>query len=215
MTTVTIVTPWRDHPELAGDYWAAMNAGRPDEVLVIDNGSTPFLRFPQSNCDGYLIRREENLGFARASNIGLRKARSDAVLFVNNDVVMTGRDWLGKLTAAFEPGVLVGASLRFDAHGQVDGRGFPYLDGWCVGGMRDDLVALGGFDESFDEPAYFSDNDLSFRARTMGMRLREVRVGLVHKGNRTAGPGSQPHVVAVSRANFERFAAKVRATVAA
>jgi hypothetical protein len=108
--------------------------------------------------------------------------------FLNNDIeVRRSRMALRSLVAAVEPGVLAGARLRNDAHGSVDGHPFPYLDGWCLAGIRADLLEIGGFDETFDEPAYYSDNDLCLRARIAGMRLRECPVGLLHKENRTAG----------------------------
>lgn len=175
---LTAVTPWLNHPELADDYWEAISQAGPGvAALVIDNGSDPPL--PNAH------RLEYNAGFSEASNIGLRLATTDAVLFLNNDIACTARGWAQPIREALEPGVLVGCKLRFDAHGDVDGQQFPYLDGWCLAGMTDDLRALGGFDESFQEPAYYSDNDLCFRARLEGMVLREVPVGLVHKGGQT------------------------------
>ncbi|MCR4339228.1 MAG: glycosyltransferase, partial [Gemmatimonadaceae bacterium] len=130
--TTAIVTPWVDHPELVEDYMAAVADGPPDELLVIDNGSTPPLDFAA-------VRFEENRGFTAASNAGLAAARTDAVLFLNNDVVMTRPGWLDMIRDALEPGVLIGARLRYDRHGDVDGQPLPYLDGWCLAGMTADL----------------------------------------------------------------------------
>ena len=58
--------------------------------------------------------------------------------------------------------------LRFGRHADVDGEQFPYIDGWCLAGMREDLLRLGGFDEGLDEPAYYSDNLLCLEARAAG-----------------------------------------------
>jgi GT2 family glycosyltransferase len=154
------------------------------------------------------VRSDVNLGFAKACNLGLRLAQTDAVLFLNNDIEMTAPNWLDGIRAALEPGVLVGARLRNDPHAWVEGTALPYLDGWCLAGMRDDLLELGGFDEDFDEPSYYGDNDLCLRARAAGMRLREVRVGLRHLENVTAGHGDA--VTAATRANYERYAARAR-----
>jgi GT2 family glycosyltransferase len=194
--------------ELADDYWAAMNAAQPDEVLIIDNASDPFLRFPQSECEGRILLQRENLGFARSSNLGLRQARTDAVAFINNDIEMIREDWLERLTFQVAPGVLVGAQLRSDPHAAVDGERFPYLDGWCVAGMRDDLLDLGGFAETLEEPAYYSDNLLSLEARAAGMTLLEVAGGLRHKLNQTAK--TNPNVRAATLANQARYQARVR-----
>jgi len=201
-TTIAIVTPWLDHPELLDDYAAAVRCrSHRDQLIVVDNGSSPAVGLPG-------VRLDRNVGFAAACNLGLQEAATDAVLFLNNDVLMTRSDWLARIRDAVEPGVLVGAELRYDPHGTVDGEPLPYLDGWCLAGMRDDLAELGGFDESFDEPAYYSDNDLCLRARAAGMSLREVRVGLQHKLNVTAGHTAE--VSAATVANRARFAERAR-----
>lgn len=132
------------------------------------------------------------------------------MVFLNNDIQATAADWLRPLRAALEPGVLVGANLRHEPHGAVDGQPLPYLDGWCLAGMRDDLLDLGGWDEEYMEPSYYGDNDLSLRARAAGMTLREARVTLRHKQNGTAGAATDPQVAAVTAANRGRFAVKAR-----
>ena len=86
----------------------------------------------------------------------------------------------------------------------------PYIDGWCLAGMREDLLELGGFDEELAEPAYYSDNLLCLEARAAGMTLRDVDVSLVHKLNVTAGPGHSPSVQAASVANRSRYLARAR-----
>jgi GT2 family glycosyltransferase len=202
--SVTVVTPWLNHEELLSDYAKAVEGA--DEVLVVDDGSDPPLDFAA-------IRSEETVGFSQACNAGLAEASCDVVLFLNNDVVSRRPDWMFRLVDAVEPGVLVGAKLRHDEHGDVDGARFPYLDGWCLAGMRDDLRALGGFDEDYMEPAYYSDNDLCLRARLAGMTLREVRVGIHHLVGATM-PLDDPRKTLATEVNFERFAEKVRELVA-
>ena len=202
--TVAIVTPWLDHLELADDYFEAvlpeMKEG--DELLVVDNASEPPLLFGT-------IRSETNLGFVGGSNLGLTEASADAVLFLNNDVALGCRGWLEEIRQALEPGVLVGP-MRYDAHADVDGTKLPYLDGWCLAGMREDLLALDGFDETLAEPAYYSDNLLCLEARATGMTLREVKVGLHHKESATSRPGVNPQVQIASAANRARYVARAR-----
>lgn len=204
MVTLTVCTPWHNHLEFTRDYWLAMREADAT-VLIIDNGSEP----PLPNA----VRLSSNSGFSHACNVGLWLAQTDAVLFLNNDVAATSRDWLDRLRAALEPGVLIGANLRDDAHGGVDGQALPYLDGWCLAGMRAELLSLGGFDEDFAEPAYYSDNDLSLRARAAGMTLREVRVGLVHKLNGTASR-ADPQTIRATELNRDRFMSRARSLLA-
>ncbi len=210
MTTIAIVTPWTDHLELADDYFEAvlpeMESG--DENIIVDNGSQPPLRFAFSPSPG------ANLGFSGGCNYGLRHATADAVLFLNNDIVVEAPGWLSDVREALEPGVLVGP-IRRGLHASVDGRPIPYIDGWCLAGMREDLLRLGGFDETLTEPAYYSDNLLCLEAESTGMELRDLRVGLRHLQNRTAGSQWEPSVQAASSDNRARYQARARDVLAA
>ncbi len=188
--TVAVVTPWLNRHDLIRDYEIAMDAGRPDELVVVDNGSDPAIPLPG-------IRLEHNTGFSAASNVGLHATTADIVVMLNNDIVATRANWLKQIKDAVEPGVLAGPILYVD--------GYPYIDGWCLAGMREDLIDLGGFDETLQEPAYFSDVLLSLEARAAGMTLRDMRPGLRHLANQTAGPAHQPNVMAASAANRAVF----------
>jgi len=85
-------------------------------VIVVDDASEPALRFAS-------LSLKSRQGFQRACNRGLRAAKSDAVLFLNNDVTMTDAGWLDAIRRELRPGVLVGAQLREkEGHAQVDGR---------------------------------------------------------------------------------------------
>jgi GT2 family glycosyltransferase len=198
--SITIVTPWKNHrEELERAYFSAIRVVDA-ELLIVDDGSDPPLP------NGIRPRQP---GFAGACNAGLYTARTDAVLFLNNDIVAHAKDWIEPIRDALEDGVLVGGNLVNSPHGRVDGEPMPYLDGWCLAGMTDDLLELEGFDETFDEPSYYGDNDLCFRARLAGMRLREARVQLEHLRNRTIGVPDQ-RVRDVTLRNKARFEARVR-----
>ena len=90
MTSITIVTPWLEHPELVADYTDAVlpELQDHDEVIVVDNGDAPSLPFAR------MITADVNLGYAKGSNLGLGHAATDAVLFLNNDVRLGRRGWL-------------------------------------------------------------------------------------------------------------------------
>lgn len=201
--TTAIVTPWLNHPELWDDYQRVIEDAQPEELLIVDNASDPPLEFAT-------ITLERNLGFAGGSNAGLEAATADVVVFLNSDVALTQTGWLQTLTAELELDVLVGAMLRVDAHTRVDGQIVPYLDGWCLAGLRDQLVSLGGFDDTLMEPSYYSDNMLCLEARAAGMTLREVPVGLRHKGGVTSQPASNPLVHQASVANRQRYLDRAR-----
>ncbi len=199
--TITIITAWHNHRELERDYFQAVFCVDAPHI-IIDDGSDP----PVPNAI-----QNRKPGFTSAWNMGLELARTDAVLFLNNDVIAHGPDWIEPIRDLLEPGVFVGAQLRYDLHGQVDGEPMPYIDGWCFAGMRDELNELGGWDESYAEPAYYGDNDLSFRARMAGITLKEARgVQLEHLRGRTIGMVHDSATRAITLANKAKFEARVR-----
>ncbi len=198
--TITIVTAWKNHRELERDYFTAIRLAEAD-VLIVDDHSEP----PLPNA-----LRARKPGFSPSCNAGLAASRTDAVLFLNSDIVAQERDWIEPIRELLEPGVFVGPQLRYDRHGSVDGQPMPYLDGWCLAGMRDDLDMIGGWDESFDEPSYYGDNDLSFRARMVGITLKEARVPITHLRDTKPPMMPSPHVQEVTLRNKARFEARVR-----
>lgn len=204
--SVSIITPWRDHPEFMDDYRTAVETVSPTEVLVIDDGSKVPI-------DSAAHRFEEPVGFSRACNKGLELATGDVVIFLNNDIRMIRADWLDMILQAVEPGVIVGPQMRNDAHTIVDGHVIPYLDGWCLACMREDFHALGAWDTTYHDPPYFGDNDLCLRAKTAGMELREVRFGLEHLLNGTSDddPAGRMEVTLANRRIYEQ---RVRALLA-
>ena len=200
---IAIVTPWHNHQELEADYFAAVSvAGEQDELIIVDCGSEPRLEFAT-------VYPGANLGFSGGSNYGLDCTSADAVLFLNNDIRKVRDDWLDEIRDALELGVLVG-QLRNGLHTAVENTFLPYLDGWCLAGMREDLLSLGGFDETLEEPAYFSDNLLCLEARARGMTLVDLRIGLEHLENVTAGPAWDSRVQAATTSNRARYQARAR-----
>lgn len=203
--SVAIVTPWLDHPELWDDYDEALRwSGGYDELILIDNHSDPPLEFAT-------VRVQENLGFAGACNLGLDLADSEFVVFLNNDIQLVRKGWLTEIVETLDanPATLVGAQLRFDRHADLDGINFPYLDGWCLAGLRSDLLELGGFNTDLQEPAYFSDNLLCLEARAAGFTLIEVPGGLYHKLNQTA-KRNDPTTRAATLANMAVYQDRAR-----
>lgn len=209
MKSITIVTPWLEHQELAADYTDAVlpELLDHDEVIVVDNGGAPGFPYART------ITGDVNLGFARGSNLGLGHAATDVVLFLNNDVRLGRRGWLDRIREAVKQGVLVGP-LRDPEHAAVDGTRFPYIDGWCLAGMTDDLLDLGGFDHRLQEPAYYSDNLLCLAAREAGMSLRHLNVGLHHKLSATAGPDGNPSAAPAAAHNRALYISRARSVLA-
>jgi hypothetical protein len=87
-----IIVSWnaRRHLENCLNSLRANGGSAIGEVLVVDNasadGSAEMVEklFPEVT----LIRANENLGFARANNLGIQRARGDLLALINSDVVV-------------------------------------------------------------------------------------------------------------------------------
>ena len=106
------------------------------EIIVVDNashdGSQDALRerFPEVK----LIENDENLGFAKANNIGFAAARGKAVCLVNTDVIalsgVIDRLW-EYLTANPEVGMVGPRTLNREMEVRQNCRRFPTISNAC------------------------------------------------------------------------------------
>jgi len=109
-------------PACLSSLGPALGEGQP-EIIVVDNHSTDGSpELVDSSFPGVrLIRETENLGYARANNIGIRAGRGDYLLFLNTDTVMPEGS-LAALLSALETrpdAGAVGPALRSRAGYQV------------------------------------------------------------------------------------------------
>lgn len=106
------------------------------EVIVVDNGSEPsdVDRISRLFPPPRVIRSRENLGFTGGNNLGMRVARGEYVLLLNNDTEVEP-DFLEPLVAAMEADRRVGAAspkIRY-FH---DPERIQYAGGTAVDGLR-------------------------------------------------------------------------------
>ncbi len=91
---LSVVIPHLNQPAALGRCLDSLAAGhrRPDEVLVVDNGSTAL---PLAVCDrpGVRLLQEAEPGPGPARNRGVAAARGDAVAFIDADC-LADPDWL-------------------------------------------------------------------------------------------------------------------------
>lgn len=188
---------------------------QPGEIVVVDNGSVDGSMgllerdFPHV----HVIRLPENVGFARANNIGIEHTSGDRVALLNNDTVADAH-WLAELNRALDDhgdvgscaskmlnywqphlvdsaGDLLGVARAFNrGHGQpltteLDQPELVF--GACAGAAiyrRSMLQRIGLFDEFF--VTNLEDADLSFRAQLAGYRCLYVPTAVVfHKRGET------------------------------
>ncbi|WP_274649445.1 glycosyltransferase family 2 protein [Paenibacillus humicola] len=203
----------------------------PYELIVVDNGSTDGT---DEWCAGervHLLSLPRNTGFPAACNVGLRYARGDGLLLLNNDVtVMPG--WLSGLTAALtgipDAGIAGPVTNYCSGRQQIDvsfadmadfqriaaeRRGRPDLApvqvqrliGFCMLFKRELYERIGDLDERFS-PGHYEDDDYCLRARMSGFGLLMCPDVLVHhEGSvsfKRSDPGQLQRLVKTNRRRF-------------
>jgi GT2 family glycosyltransferase len=200
----SVIVPVYGHASLTRTCLRNLLSGRAnpriEEIIVVDDAS------PDETSDVleefgdriHVVTHRENLGFARSSNDGVAAARSNILVFLNNDTVPRP-GWLealmGYARAHPEAGI-VGAKLLYPDGGvQHAGvaicedrrprhayRGFPethpavslsrrlqVVTGACMLVRRHLFARLGGFDTAFRNG--FEDVDFCLRAGEIGSEV--------------------------------------------
>ena len=109
---LSVVVPTHDTRELTSRCLAALAAvPEPLEVLVVDDASSDgtaealAVGFPQVA----VLRCPTSVGFTRAANLGLARARGEIVLLLNSDTEVEPAG-VGELLAAFDADPRLGAA---------------------------------------------------------------------------------------------------------
>ena len=191
--------------------------GEDFEVIVVDNGSTDGSDLlPDSlKLNVRLIKLNENTGFAHAVNVGIREAKGEYVILLNNDTEVES-GFVRKLTEALKKNrkAFSASAMMVDMNNRevLDGAGDYYCAlGWafaygkgkkteecdkgrkifssCAGACIYDKAKLeitGLFDELHF--AYLEDVDLGYRARIAGFdNIYEPASVVYHAGSGFSG----------------------------
>ena len=204
------------------------------ETIVVDNGSSDGTRamlaaeFPAVRC----VPLDTNRGFAAATNVGLRAARGDILVCLNNDVEcepgflaallapLDARPDLGfvaaKMLNAHHPDLIDSAGDAMSLVPWNVGRGEPDAPAFnvpreilsaCAGAAAYRRVlfeTVGYFDEGYF--AYFEDVDLGIRAQLQGFRCWYEPTAVVrHRFSATAGAGSEFKAFMLTRNALKLF----------
>ena len=197
------------------------------EIIIIDNGSTDGsveeiknLKLKMKNCNLKLkiILNKTNLGFARAVNQGVKKARGDLVVLLNNDVIPE-KGFLQKCLNHFEDLKVFAVSFNeqnwswakikwangFIEHESGSKTDKVHFSGWASGGSavfrKSIWEKLGGLDEIYS-PFYWEDVDLSYRAWKRDYKiLWEPKAVVCHKHEETIKRFPKNYINFISRRN--------------
>ncbi|SDW82003.1 glycosyltransferase family 2 protein [Paenibacillus sp. CF384] len=189
----------------------------PYEIIVVDNGST------DGTCQ-WCIREgipclslARNTGFPFACNRGLRMARGEYLMLLNNDVTVSA-GWLPALIRALTARADIGMvgpvtnyisgrqqvehpfSSMEEFHGQAAAalvreakisEPIMRLVGFCMLFKRSLYERIGELDERFT-PGHYEDDDYCFRARMHGYSLLMCRDVFVHHRGSVSFKRSNP-----------------------
>jgi len=165
------------------------------EIIVVDNGSEPPFKPPFSGFNPVMvIRNDENKGFPAAVNQGIREAKGDAIILLNNDVIVP-HDGLNNLAAWLDEFDIVGpvtnycagmqrvqlpaytnidefnkeAGMYLEAH-QGEGEEVNWIIGFCMCFKKAVWEAAGDFDESL-WPCSGEEIDFCYKAKEKGFKV--------------------------------------------
>ncbi len=172
----------------------------PYRLILVDNGSgaetKAYLEELNNRCALSaiaLIRNEENLGYIKAVNQGMRISDAPYVCLMNNDTI-PGIGWLEKLISFAEAHKDIGlmnplcdghGDLTIDEYsGRVGTNGDRYMEmnqcfGFCTLVKREVIDKTGYLDEAFGMGGY-DDTDYSMRAFRAGYRCASVHSAYVY-----------------------------------
>ena len=184
------------------------------QLLVVDNASPDNTAALATSVPGVqVLRQPTNHGFAGGVNVGLRAARGDVLIVLNNDT-LAAPNLIHRLVIAVlrndEIGLAAPVSNHVKGFARIDvgdigltptgrrelettlaefGAGkiqdVDSLSGLCLAMTRYTWHRIGDFDERFGLGNY-EDDDYCLRARLLGYRLVIVRDAFLHhRGNRT------------------------------
>jgi GT2 family glycosyltransferase len=180
------------------------------EWIVINNSKEEQVFYKHPNV--YFFAQKENVGFGKACNRGVKRARGEILWFLNPDTVYEKGSIKKSLEALRQPAIIGHHLLNKKRQEQVWTYGkeltigrlflqnvfpsktflFCRKEGLCavdwVSGAsfmirREDFLFLGGFDERFF--MYFEDMDLCVRARETLPVYRDNSLTLLHKGGQS------------------------------
>ena len=162
------------------------------EIIVVANGPNDGTReYVWQQGDPFIyLGFAEPIGYTRACNEGIKIAKGDYIVLLNNDTELlpqSKNQWLDMLTFPFvDPKVgITGPMCEISRH---INRYFAIF--FCVMIPKRVLDDVGLLDEAFN-PGFCEDNDWCARAEIKGYRVEQVpsvRPGgfpIWHKGNRT------------------------------
>lgn len=205
------------------------------ETIIVDHGSKDgSLEYIKKNYPKIkLLEKKKNLGFALGNNVGVKVAKGEYVLLLNNDTIVKPNflnhlvEAIGdKKTGVVQPKIIFADSKKLQSAGTyLTNSGFLYhlgfdkdendekynktyeifsANGSCMLIKREVIEKVGLFDADFF--LYFEETDFCWRVWLAGYTINYVpRAVILHKG----GKATKTHPS--SFINFHSFKNKINA----
>lgn len=191
MITISVVVPThRGFPTLGDCLTSVIRAVQPvDEIILVADGGVAADLAVAGEFNVQILTTPEQLGPARARNLGARAAQGDILFFVDSDVTIpAGTIERIRTTFSDNPGLaaLIGSYddepaeknflsqyknlLHHYVH-QTSSRTASTFWGACGAVRRDLFIAQGGFDETYRLPS-IEDIELGYRMTAAGFQIR-------------------------------------------
>lgn len=211
-----IITNWNGRELLESflpSVIAALAGNERNEIIVVDNASSDeSAHFVRTRFPGVrVLEMPRNLGFGGGCNAGVRAAKNEVVVLLNNDMQVEP-DFLAPLLEPFADPLLFAVSAQIffvdrtkrreetgltevwwedgvvKASHRIDPEikaAYPcaYAGGGSSAFDRHKFLELGGFDSLF-EPFYYEDTDLGLLAWKRGWKVLYQPASLVHHCHR-------------------------------
>lgn len=199
MPKFSIIIPVCDNEKMTIDCIRSIEDNSDDyEIIIVDNGSKTM-----QNYGTEYLWNKTNLGFPVAVNQGIKEARGEIIIILNNDTIVTPHwleyfdehlknfDMVGPVTNNIsgpqriktnynysEQEMLVGAQI---IHEQKQGAIYPWhrLVFFCVAIKKEVIDKIGLLDEQFS-PGNFEDDDFCLRAIDAGFKLGVAEDIFIH-----------------------------------
>lgn len=146
------------------------------EIIVVANGSPKEAIEYLKTKPVRILEYPEKIGYIRAVNAGIKEARGEHVVLLDDDSFLMGQhrdDWIKTLMQPFKEDPKMGATGPF---GQTYEDLGQVLHSGCTMYKTSVLKEINLFDEAFN-PGYMGDEDLAIRIRKAGYHLEEVPKG--------------------------------------
>ena len=207
----SIVIPIFNQHDFTDECILAVRENTTDfELVLVDNGSEPPYNAPFAGFhEVMVIRNDENKGFPAAVNQGIRAAKGDVIVLLNNDVIVTP-GWVDDIPEMLDEFGIVGPVTNYAAgHQRVaigpyatkeglyasaqewaedfDGclQEVNFVIGFCMAFKKSLFDEIGKFDESL-WPCSGEEIDFCLRAREAGHRIMiNHGVYVHHEGSQT------------------------------